>query len=739
MSIPSRLPAARIPAALLAVLVLLSFLAPLPGTAQEGGGPGVAAVLAKEAAEDLGGDAPAGEEPAGQGPEKPSISFPAADMEEGLRAAASQVGDLIETGRRSLLERKPLGFDLHTVDRLKDWGLRLPLEVPRMVRMVMEQGRLLGFVGSLIMLLFLGAIFYSLFWQQKVLDLVERAVEPLRSVIPEFFYPYFLAVLKVVVASLIPLILFGVYSLIRAFITFRAPWFLITGDLLMLWSVGALLIRLLRESLTRGLFPIPESYGRAIFRVARIFILYTLFSFAVFLGAEAFQIPEDVLALLRFVLSLSIVLMSLILLVKKRAILGVLPDLPYKSYQVFLRGLRRFYFPVMFLTFLTGLLWCVGYHKLCIAIWTKTWAVAGAFLAIVLAYHVLQGWLRQWAREKLAGDEAAKALHDALHSVLLYTTIVVLWVVVLDLLGLYDPIQRAMSFPVLVIGKTSMSFWTLVKAVLILVVFVFFSRLLRAWLDYKLYPSIHVEEGLAYAINTFLHYVLLSIGFLVSLRSVGLDLRILMVFAGALGIGIGLGMQNMAANLISGFSLVFGQKIRKGDMVQVGDTVGVVREVGLRATKVRTLDNIEYLVPNSELTSNTIVNYTLSDPLIRVHVPVGVSYSADPRQVEKILLDAAAAEPQVARHKAPEVWFSEYGDNSINFTLLVWVDVRKTSVSRVRSRLYFAIFEALAEAGIEIPFPQRDIHIRSGLFPAPGGGCPWAPAGPGAPGGTDSE
>jgi small-conductance mechanosensitive channel len=128
---------------------------------------------------------------------------------------------------------------------------------------------------------------------------------------------------------------------------------------------------------------------------------------------------------------------------------------------------------------------------------------------------------------------------------------------------------------------------------------------------------------------------------------------------------------------------------------------------------VQTRDNIEYLVPNSNMIANTMVNYTLSSALIRIELPVGVSYDADPRQVEKILLTAAENEPEVDKTHRPAVRFVQYGDNSINFELLVWIDVRKTPRRRVRSNLYFVIFEELAKAGIEIPFPQRDVHIRS--------------------------
>jgi small-conductance mechanosensitive channel len=238
---------------------------------------------------------------------------------------------------------------------------------------------------------------------------------------------------------------------------------------------------------------------------------------------------------------------------------------------------------------------------------------------------------------------------------------------------------------------------------------------MRSYLDYKVYPAFGIDEGLAYSINTLIGYALLGAGVLFALRAVGLDFRVLMVFAGAIGIGIGLGLQNLAANLISGFILIFGRTVRKGDWIEIGGTLGIVQEVSLRATRVKTRDNIEYLMPNSELTAGTIINYTLSDPEIRVHIPVGVAYSSDPREVVRILLRAAEENPHVSRTQEPKVWFVEYGDNSINFELLVWIDVRKMTRREISSQLYFEIFDALGKAGIEIPFPQRDLRLRSGF------------------------
>lgn len=666
----------------------------------------------------------------------PSIRI-ADDMGEAVRKEAAKVGKEFRKEVRPLFKRTPLGFDLETIDRVRVEALNLPLRVPELVGGIVRQSRLLGFVGSMVMLAFLVAVFYSLFGQRRVLERLERSVDPFGRHIPKELQVYFLSALRVLVASLIPLILFGLFGLIQAFISYRGSWFLLTGQLLKLWALGALILHLLRETLTRPILPVPADYGRAVFRVARLVVLYIVLSVASFQAAKAFRLPEDFLALLKFLLSLSVVFVSFLLLLKKKAILGLLPDLPYGSYRKFRQGLERYYFPLMFLTFLTGLLWCAGYQRLSKAIWTKTWAVAGAFLGILVGYHLLRMRLEAWIEKKGAPEEAAHFLYRSLRSLLLYATVTLVTVVMLELLGLLGPVERVLSFPIVTIGDTPVSLWTLCKAVLILLAVVLFSGFVRAWLDYKFYPSLGVEEGLGYAINTFLKYLLLVVGVLISLSSVGLDLRVLMVFAGALGIGLGLGLQNMFANLVAGFSLVFGRLIRKGDWIQVGDRVALVQEVSLRSTKVRTRDNIEYLVPNSELTSQTIVNYTLSDPLIRVHVPVGVSYRSRPREVERILLDAALANRNVSRHKEPEVWFCQYGESSIDFELLVWIDARKVSESRVKSELYFAIFDALEKAGIEIPFPQRDIHIRSGLVSVGGGGS--APERSSRDGGQDAS
>lgn len=659
-----------------------------------------------------------------QGQEK-SVSSPGLSVPGDVQKAAEETIDRekkeMESRVRPLLKPEPLGFNVKTVRRAWQGLLALPSRIPGFLHQVREASRLLGLVGSLVVLAFLVVLFYGFFWQRKVLRKLESILELFKSHIPSSLDPYFLSIARIFAGSLIPLVLFGAFSLIRIFLPYEASWLTLTGRLLKLWTIGALVIHFLREALTSRHLPIQAASGLSIFRVARFITLYALISVALFWSLQIFTIPKDVLALLKFLVSLTIVFAFLLLLLKKKSIMALFPDLPYRSYRIFVHVLERLYYPAMLYTFLTGLLWCFGYQALCRVLWTKTWAVAGAFVAVMLGYHLIRQLIIRWIGRKDERDEAAQFLFKAMRAALLFITVAAVFLSALSLLGLLEPIRRVLSFPVAVLGETPLSLWIFIKAALVILAFVLFSRLLRAWLDYKVYPRVGLEEGLAYAIDTFLNYLLLAIGLLFSMRAVGLDLRVLMVLAGAVGIGIGFGLQNVAANLVSSFLLVFGRRIKKGDWIQVGDTVGAVREVGLAATKVWTRDNVEYLVPNSDLTSSTITNYSLSDPLIRIHVPVGVSYRSDPKQVTEILLKEAGQNQLVSKLREPAVWFTEYADSSLNFELLVWIDIRQVSRKAVRSQLYYAIFETLRESGIEIPFPQRDIHIRSGLHPQENG------------------
>jgi small-conductance mechanosensitive channel len=632
---------------------------------------------------------------------------------EAARREATRVKEDLEKQAKSLFEREPLGWDLLTYRYLYRIAVSLPSRIPEFTGYVAEESKVLGLIGSLLILLFVMAVLYSLIGRRRVIQWVERKTQPVSRHFPEGSYPYFLSLLKVVVSALIPLILLGLVSLINEMIHYRAAWFKLTGRLLALWAVGAPLLCLLKETLTCNLFEATAEYGKVIFRYARLIILYVLIGIALFWTAKIFNVRTDVLELIRFAVSVSVVTVLFLFFLKKNAFLSLLPELHYRGYRWVLNFLRNYYYLLLIISFLAALIWCFGYKGLGKLVLTKIWSTAGALLAVTLIYYNLSERLKRWSLKLKARDETAQFLVSSMKTLLLYATLLFTVIAVLNLLGLLNPLKGIMSFPMFQLGDTRVTPWIIINAIVILLTFVFASRLLQAYLDYKVYPSIGVDPGLGYALNTFFRYLSLAVGFLISIRLVGIDLRFLLVFAGAAGIGIGLGLQNMAANIISGFTIIFGGKIRKGDWIEVSESVGVVTDIYLRATKIRNRDNIEYLIPNSNLISNTIVNYSLSSPLIRIQVPVGVSYNADPRHVEQIMIEVAEKEPLVSKNEKPQVRFVEYGDSSINFELLVWIDVRAVPRRRVRSALYFAIFDEFKKAGIEIPFPQRDVHVRS--------------------------
>lgn len=648
---------------------------------------------------------------------RPSIAI-SEEMDDVMIREATKVKEEFQQKVRSLFDRQPLGWGWNTIIYLYHLLLLLPGKIPVFTRFVIEQGRVLGVIGSILILVFIAAVLYSLIGQRRVMSWVEDRVKPLSSFIPEATYPFVMSGIKVVVSAMIPLLLLGAFALISAMTDYSEAWFQLIGRLLGFWAVGALLLRLLKESLTRNLFKVTAQSGQTIHRWARLALLYAIFGMAAYWTAEVFEKREDVLALLRFAISVSITIVLLILHLNKKAFISFLPELPIRSYVQFRGFLERYYFPLLFLSFLAALLWSFGYQALGRLVLIKIWFTSAAFVLIMLLYNTLERFLKTWFQRLDCTDENARMFVSTLRSILKYATVAATLIIVLNMLGLLNPLQRIMSFPIFRLGDTTVTFWLIVMAILILLAIVYVSRLIQSYFDYKLYPSFGVDPDLGYALNTIFKYIALGIGFLVALNILGINLRFFLVFAGAIGIGVGLGLQNMAANVISGFSIIFGGKIRKGDWIEVGSMLGEVTDIYLRATKVRTRDNIEYLVPNSNIISNMMVNNSLSSPLIRIDLPVGISYSADPRQVEKILLAAAENEPLVDKTHMPAVRFVEYADNSINFELLVWINVRKTPRRKVRSNLYFVIFEELAKAGIEIPFPQRDVHIRSQVDPA---------------------
>lgn len=223
------------------------------------------------------------------------------------------------------------------------------------------------------------------------------------------------------------------------------------------------------------------------------------------------------------------------------------------------------------------------------------------------------------------------------------------------------------------------------------------------------------NEGVAAAVQTIVFYVLFLTIALLALRIVNVPITVFAVLGGALAIGLGFGSQNIVNNFISGLILLVERPIRVGDLVQVGGLHAVIRSIGARSTRVVTGDNIEIVVPNSSFLAQNVTNLTLTSDELRGNMQVGVAYGSPVREVERLLLKAADEHASVLKEPGPTVLFTEFGDNSLVFTLYFWVRIRRMfERRRVESDLRFRTDELFREAGIVIAFPQRDVHIDAG-------------------------
>lgn len=252
-----------------------------------------------------------------------------------------------------------------------------------------------------------------------------------------------------------------------------------------------------------------------------------------------------------------------------------------------------------------------------------------------------------------------------------------------------------------------------------LIALVVVTKYLRRWLVDRLLLRLGVERGVGQAVGTMGRYVIIAVGTLVILRSGGFDLGSLAVLAGAFSLGVGFGLQTIIHNFVSGLIILMERPIKEGDRIELHGVTGTVTRISIRSTLVVTNDNIDYVIPNSELISGVVINWTQSDRSVRFLLPVGVSYEADPQVVKRVLLEVADANPGVLKAPRPDVLFTGFGDSSMDFQLRVWTRDFTDRPGVLRSDLYFAIHHRFREEGIEIPFPQRVVHLRGPRAAAP--------------------
>lgn len=260
-------------------------------------------------------------------------------------------------------------------------------------------------------------------------------------------------------------------------------------------------------------------------------------------------------------------------------------------------------------------------------------------------------------------------------------------------------------------GGLTLSLEGVLAAGFVLWLTVIVSRAVRFVLEVEILPRLDLERGAAYSVASVLHWAMLALGTVAAAGALGLRGTQLAVIGGALSIGIGFGLQEVVNNFVSGLILIFERPIKVGDKIEIEDLTGEVRHIGIRSSTVQTLEGAEVVVPNASLISNRLINWTLSSKRRRLEFPVGVAYGNDPKRVIDILKETAGTHPKVLNNPGTGAIFRGFGESSLDFSARFWVADFSDAV-RVRSEVAVAICDALAEAGIEIPFPQREVHVR---------------------------
>lgn len=356
-------------------------------------------------------------------------------------------------------------------------------------------------------------------------------------------------------------------------------------------------------------------------------------------------------------------------------------------------------------------------------------------LLLAIAAHWGLGWIwRHWLRRLLppqtvdptTGQEP-QSMRILLQSLLAIARLG-LWLLVVTYISDLFPLARIWSrrimnainnsliAPLFSLGERAYSVVDLIILICLFLGLLLLARSGKTLLRTRVLGMTGMNRGAQEAIAYVTTYVFLFIGTIVLLQLWGLDLSSLAILASVLGVGIGLGLQGIAKEFFSGLVLIFEQPIQIGDFIEVGNLQGTVERINVRSTEIRTLDHVSIIIPNSRFLESEVINWSHHSPISRLRLPIGVAYGSNLSQVGTALIEVAKEHPDILREPAPQVMFREFADSSLNFDLLVWIaDPRKQYL--IKSDLYFRIDAILRDRQIEIPFPQQDLHLRSGHLP----------------------
>jgi small-conductance mechanosensitive channel len=279
---------------------------------------------------------------------------------------------------------------------------------------------------------------------------------------------------------------------------------------------------------------------------------------------------------------------------------------------------------------------------------------------------------------------------------------------------IFNVLKDVFSYTIFTINQTPINLTSLLVFVFILIAFYTFSKVIKNRLLSNILTRLNIESGLQFTMLRLTHYIIILIGLIIAFQFIGINLSGLAVIFGFLSVGIGFGLQNITSNFVAGLILLFERPIKVGDRITVDDMEGDVQNIKIRSTTIKTLHNISIIVPNEKLISSSVINWSYGDSKIRVDLDVGVSYDSNLDTVIKALMEVADENPEVLKNPKPEVHLREFGDSSWNMRLRIWINDPKHHYY-VRSDINCAIVRKFKQYAIEIPFPQRTLHIHSSV------------------------
>ena len=325
-------------------------------------------------------------------------------------------------------------------------------------------------------------------------------------------------------------------------------------------------------------------------------------------------------------------------------------------------------------------------------------ALSGAIAKLIIAWITIRIFL-QFIDNRLIRNIAAISIWS---------------IAALSIFGIFDETYNLLDAAGISFGKFRFSLLSVVKGALALLFLLYFAGLFSSFLERRVLETKSLSRSLQVLIAKIIRITLITMAVLIGITSAGIDLSIFAIFSGAVGLGIGFGLQKVVSNLFSGLLLLTDQSIKPGDVIELeqSGTFGWVNNMAARYTEIVTRDNKSYLIPNEEFITQRVVNWSHGNSLVRLEIPFGVHYKSNPHEVTEIATKAAATPDRVVEHPKPVCWMKELGDSSINFTLRFWIRDAENGITNVKGQVFLALWDAFEEHGIQIPYPHREVYLH---------------------------